>query len=329
MKKRALITGISGQDGAYLSEYLFENDYEVYGLLRRHSVPENQTVRLENTYEEIKNNLFYADLSDFASLIRIIKKIKPDEIYNLAAQSHVKVSFDIPLYTTETIVNGTINLLEAIRMENRNIRFYQASSSEMFGNNIDTDGFQRETTPMHPVSPYGAAKLCAYNNVQIYRKSYNIFASNGILFNHESPLRGTSFVTNKIAKGAVLIKKGLAKNLVLGNLSASRDWGHAKDYVKAMWMMLNRRLPEDFVICTGKQHSVKDFAKLAFKQVGLDYKKYVVTDKKLYRPSEVDSLLGSCRKAKSKLKWRPEYNFEKLVKDMVRADLEFVRKHRY
>ena len=238
MKKKALITGISGQDGAYLSKYLFENDYEVYGLLRRHSVPENQTVRLENTYEEIKNNLFYADLTDFASLIRIIKKIKPDEIYNLAAQSHVKVSFDVPLYTTQTIVNGTINLLEAIRMENRNIRFYQASSSEMFGNNIDIDGFQRETTPMHPVSPYGAAKLCAFNNVQIYRKSYNIFASNGILFNHESPLRGTSFVTNKIVKGAVLIKKGLAKNLVLGNLSASRDWGHAKDYVRAMHLIL-------------------------------------------------------------------------------------------
>ncbi len=316
MKKRALITGISGQDGAYLSEYLFENDYEVYGLLRRHSVPENQTVRLENTYEEIKNNLFYADLTDFASLIRIIKKIKPDEIYNLAAQSHVKVSFDVPLYTTETIVNGTINLLEAIRMENRNIRFYQASSSEMFGNNIDTDGFQRETTPMHPVSPYGAAKLCAFNNVQIYRKSYNIFASNGILFNHESPLRGTSFVTNKIAKGAVLIKKGLAKNLVLGNLSASRDWGHAKDYVRAMHLILKHEKSDDFVCSTGQTHSVQEFCDYVFEKLKLD-KKYIITDEKYMRPYELDILKGDSSKLREATGWKPEYTFESMIDEMI------------
>ena len=238
MKKIALITGISGQDGAYLSEHLLNKGYDVYGILRRNSIPENQTIRLENVYNEIKDNLSYSDLTDLSSLSRLIKKISPNEIYNLGAQSHVKVSFEVPLYTTETIVNGTLNLLEAIRMHDRSIKFYQASSSEMFGNCIDEDGYQRENTQMIPVSPYGAAKLCSYNNVKVYRKSYNIFASNGILFNHESPLRGTSFVTNKIVKGAVSIKKGISKNLVLGNLSASRDWGHAKDYVKAMHLIL-------------------------------------------------------------------------------------------
>ena len=316
MKKKALITGINGQDGAYLSEYLFENDYEVYGILRRQSVPENQTVRLENTYDEIKNNLFYADLTDFSSLIRIIKKIKPDEIYNLAAQSHVKVSFDVPLYTTETIVNGTLNLLETIRMENRNIRFYQASSSEMFGNKIDKDGFQREATPMHPVSPYGAAKLCAYNNVQIYRKSYNIFASNGILFNHESPLRGTSFVTNKIVKGAVLIKKGLAKNLVLGNLSASRDWGHAKDYVRAMHLILQHENPDDFVCSTGETHSVQEFCDYVFGKLQLD-KKYITTDQKYMRPYELDILKGDSSKLREATGWKPEYTFESMIDEMI------------
>jgi GDPmannose 4,6-dehydratase len=316
MKKKALITGISGQDGAYLSKYLFENDYEVYGTLRRHSVPENQTARLEDTYEEIKNNLFYADLTDFASLIRLVKKIKPNEIYNLAAQSHVKVSFDIPLYTTETIVNGTINLLEAIRMEDRNIRFYQASSSEMFGNNIDNDGFQRESTPMSPVSPYGAAKLCAFNNVRIYRKSYNIFASNGILFNHESPLRGTSFVTNKIAKGAVLIKKGLSKNLVLGNLSASRDWGHAKDYVRAMHLLLQNEKPGDFVCSTGETHTVQEFCDYVFEKLQLD-KKHIVTDEKYMRPYELDILKGDSSKLRQATGWKPEYTFESMIDEMI------------
>jgi GDPmannose 4,6-dehydratase len=316
MKKKALITGISGQDGAYLSEYLFENDYEVYGILRRNSVPENQTARLENTYEEIKNNLSYADLTDFASLIRLIKKIKPDEIYNLAAQSHVKVSFDIPLYTTETIVNGTINLLEAIRMEDRNIRFYQASSSEMFGNNIDNDGFQRESTPMHPVSPYGAAKLCAFNNVRVYRRSYNIFASNGILFNHESPLRGTSFVTNKIAKGAVLIKKGLAKNLVLGNLSASRDWGHAKDYVRAMHLILQNEKSGDFVCSTGQTHTVQEFCDYVFEKLQLD-KKHIITDERYMRPYELDILKGDSSKLRKATGWKPEYTFESMIDEMI------------
>ena len=316
MKKKALITGISGQDGAYLSKYLFENDYEVFGILRRHSVPENQTVRLDDTYEEIKDNLFYADLTDFASLIRLIKKIKPDEIYNLAAQSHVKVSFDIPLYTTETIVNGTINLLESIRMLDRNIKFYQASSSEMFGNNIDNDGFQRESTPMHPVSPYGAAKLCAYNNVRIYRRSYNIFASNGILFNHESPLRGTSFVTNKIAKGAVMIKKGMAKNLVLGNLSASRDWGHAKDYVRAMHLILQNEKSGDFVCSTGETHTVQEFCDYVFEKLQLD-KKHIITNEKYMRPYELDILKGDSSKLRRSTGWKPEYTFESMIDEMI------------
>ena len=317
MKKKALITGISGQDGAYLSEYLLENDYDVYGILRRNSIPENQTMRLENSvYDEIKNNLFYADLTDFSSLIRLIKKIKPVEIYNLAAQSHVKVSFDVPLNTTASIVNGTINLLEAIRMEDRNIKFYQASSSEMFGNSIDDDGFQRETTPMKPVSPYGAAKLCAFHNVQIYRKSYNIFACNGILFNHESPLRGTSFVTNKIAKGAVLIKKGMEKNLVLGNLSASRDWGHAKDYTKAMHLILQNELPDDFVCSTGESHSVQEFCDYVFKKLNID-QSLIITDQKYMRPYELEILKGDSTKLRTSTGWKPEYSFESMIDEMI------------
>tara|TARA_B100000902_G_scaffold72217_1_gene77540 strand:- start:10476 stop:11447 length:972 start_codon:yes stop_codon:yes gene_type:complete len=316
MKKKALITGISGQDGAYLSEYLLENDYDVYGILRRNSIPENQTVRLENVYDEIKNNLFYADLTDFSSMIRIIKKIKPAEIYNLAAQSHVKVSFDVPLNTTASIVNGTLNILEAIRMEDRKIKFYQASSSEMFGNSIDADGFQRETTPMKPVSPYGAAKLCAFHNVQVYRKSYNIFACNGILFNHESPLRGTSFVTNKIAKGAVLIKKGLAKNLVLGNLSASRDWGHAKDYTRAMQLILQNELPDDFVCSTGETHTVQEFCDYVFKKLNID-QSLIITDQKYMRPYELEILKGDSTKLRNLTGWKPEYSFEAMIDEMI------------
>ena len=316
MKKKALITGISGQDGAYLSKYLLENDYEVYGILRRNSVPENQTVRLDDIYDQIKDNLIYADLTDFSSLLRIVRLVNPDEIYNLAAQSHVQVSFDLPLYTTETIVNGTINLLEIIRLENRRIKYYQASSSEMFGNSIDSDGYQRESTPMIPVSPYGAAKLCAYHNVKVYRKSYNIFASNGILFNHESPLRGTSFVTNKIAKGAVLIKKGLAKNLVLGNLSASRDWGHAKDYTKAMHLILQTNNPDDFVCSTGETHTVQEFCDIVFNKLNLD-KKLILTNQKYMRPYELDVLKGDPTKLKTKTNWEPEYSFESMIDEMI------------
>ena len=316
MKKIALITGISGQDGAYLSEHLLNKGYDVYGILRRNSIPENQTIRLENVYNEIKDNLSYSDLTDLSSLSRLIKKISPNEIYNLGAQSHVKVSFEVPLYTTETIVNGTLNLLEAIRMHDRSIKFYQASSSEMFGNCIDEDGYQRENTQMIPVSPYGAAKLCSYNNVKVYRKSYNIFASNGILFNHESPLRGTSFVTNKIVKGAVSIKKGITKNLVLGNLSASRDWGHAKDYVKAMHLILQNEEPGDFVCATGETHTVQEFCDYVFEKLDLD-KKLILTSKKYMRPFELDVLKGDSTKLKDATGWKPEYTFESMIDEMI------------
>ena len=316
MKKIALITGISGQDGAYLSEYLLNNGYDVFGILRRNSIPENQTIRLENVYNEIKDKLFYSDLTDLSSLSNLIKKIAPTEIYNLGAQSHVKVSFEVPLYTTETIVNGTLNLLEAIRMNDKSIKFYQASSSEMFGNCIDQDGYQREETPMIPVSPYGAAKLCAYNNVKVYRKSYNLFASNGILFNHESPIRGTSFVTNKIVKGAVLIKKGLSNNLVLGNLSASRDWGHAKDYVRAMHLILQNDKPGDFVCATGETHTVQEFCNYVFKKLQLDTK-LILTSEKYMRPFELEILKGDSTKLRAATGWKPEYTFESMIDEMV------------
>ena len=235
-KKIALITGINGQDGSYLSEFLIGKDYEVHGTLKRNSVSENQTSRLDTVFDKI--TLHYADMTDLSSLIRVIKEIKPDEIYNLAAQSHVRISFDQPLYTTNVTGVGTLNLLEAVKLINPNIKIYQASSSEMFGNNIDVDGYQRETTPMNPVSPYGCAKVFSYNICRNYRNSYNMFISNGILFNHESPRRGTNFVTNKVCKEAVKIKLGLSNKLKLGNLEATRDWGHAKDYVEAMWLIL-------------------------------------------------------------------------------------------
>ena len=247
--KIALITGINGQDGSYLSEFLLEKGYEVHGTLKRNSVAENQTSRLENIFNKI--SLHYADLTDLASLIGVVHKIQPDEIYNLAAQSHVRISFDQPLYTANATAIGALNILEAVRMVSPNTKIYQASSSEMFGNTIDLDGFQRETTPMNPVSPYGCAKVFAYNISRNYRHSYDMFISNGILFNHESPRRGTNFVTNKVVKEAVKIKLGLSSELRLGNLSATRDWGHAKDYVKAMWMILQLDEPGDFVCSTG------------------------------------------------------------------------------
>ena len=234
--KKALITGINGQDGSYLAEFLIDKGYEVFGTLKRNSVAENQTARLDSVYDKVK--LFYADLTDLASLISVIQKTQPDEIYNLAAQSHVRISFDQPIYTAQVTGVGTLNMLEAVRLIKPDAKIYQASSSEMFGNSIDSDGFQRETTPMNPVSPYGCAKVYSYNICKNYRNSYDMFISNGILFNHESPRRGTNFVTNKVVKEAVKIKLGLSNKLALGNLDATRDWGHAKDYVEAMWMIL-------------------------------------------------------------------------------------------
>ena len=313
--KKALITGINGQDGSYLSEFLIEKNYKVYGILKRNSVAENQTYRLDNIYDKI--TLFYADMTDLSSLIYVIQKIQPDEIYNLAAQSHVRISFDQPIYTSQVTGLGTLNLLEAVRLIKPDTKIYQASSSEMFGNSIDSDGFQRETTPMNPVSPYGCAKVFSYNISRNYRNSYNMFISNGILFNHESPRRGTNFVTNKVCKEAVKIKLGLSNKLKLGNLEATRDWGHAKDYVKAMWMILQLDKSDDFVCSTGISHSVRDLCEYVFSKLGLDWKKYVEQDQKYFRPEELEDLKGDSTKLKDITKWDNEYTFETMLDEMI------------
>jgi len=315
--KKALITGINGQDGSYLTELLLEKGYEVHGILKRNSVAENQTARLDDTYHLIKNNLYYADMTDMASLVRVLQEVQPDEIYNLAAQSHVRISFDQPIYTAQTVAIGTMNLLEGIRLICPNVRMYQASSSEMFGNSIDEDGFQRETTPMNPTSPYGCSKVFGYNLLRNYRNSYNLFLSNGILFNHESPRRGTNFVTNKVVKEAVKIKNGLSKELMLGNLKATRDWGHSKDYVYCMWLILQHDTPDDFVCSTGISHSVKDLCDYVFTKLDLDYKDYVSVDEKYFRPEELDDLKGDCTKAKEVLGWEHEYTFESMLDEMI------------
>jgi len=322
-KKKALITGINGQDGSYLTEFLLEKDYEVFGTLKRNSVVENQTSRLGDIFSNI--NLEYADLTDMSSIARLVKSVKPSEIYNLGAQSHVKISFDQPLYTTNTIVSGTLNLLESIRLFDTSIRFYQASSSEMFGNSIDTDGFQREDTPMHPVSPYGCAKLFGYNIVRNYRHSYKLFLSNGILFNHESPRRGLNFVTNKVVNEAVKIKLNLSNSLELGNLQASRDWGHAKDYVEAMHLILTHDKPDDFVCSTGISHTVQELVDYTFDKLDLDPKDYVSTNAKYLRPEELSHLKGDSSKIRKELKWEPEYTFETMLDDMIEARLDFYK----
>ena len=313
--KKTLITGINGQDGSYLAEFLLDKGYEVHGTLKRNSVSENQTSRLGNVYDRII--LHYADMTDLSSLIRVIKDINPNEIYNLAAQSHVRISFDQPLYTANVTGIGTLNLLEAVKLINSNIKIYQASSSEMFGNNIDDDGFQRETTPMNPVSPYGCSKVFSYNISRNYRNSYGMFISNGILFNHESPRRGTNFVTNKVCKEAVKIKLGLTNELKLGNLNATRDWGHAKDYVEAMWLILQEDNPDDFVCSTGISHSVKELCEYVFKKLDLNYEDYVIIDNKFMRPEELHDLKGDSSKLKKITKWKPKYSFESMLDEMI------------
>jgi GDPmannose 4,6-dehydratase len=320
--KKALITGITGQDGSYLAELLLNKGYEVYGIIRRSS--SFNTGRIDSLYQDphlpnVRLRLVYGDLNDASSLNTILRTIQPDEIYNLGAQSHVRVSFDIPEYTAEVTGVGTIRLLEAIRESGQKPKFYQASSSEMFGKVQEIP--QRETTPFYPRSPYGAAKLYAHWITVNYREAYNLFACSGILFNHESPRRGETFVTRKITKAAARIKVGLLQDLYLGNLDAKRDWGYAGDYVEAMWLMLQQDQPEDYVIATGETHSVREFLDVAFGHLSLDWRQYVKVDPKYYRPTEVDLLIGDAGKAKRQLHWEPRVRFKELATMMVEADL--------
>ena len=315
MKRKAFITGISGQDGSYLSELLLEKDYDVYGIVRRNSTAENQWSRLDHVNPLI--NVEYGDLTDISSLERLIRTIQPDEIYNLGAQSHVRISFDVPQYTVQTNAVGVLNILEAWRNICPTARFYQASSSEMFGRSVDEDGYQRETTKMEPTSPYGCAKVFGYNIVRHYRNAYKLFASNGILFNHESPRRGSNFVTNKVVKSAVEISKGLRDKLPLGNLEAYRDWGHSKDYVRAMHMIVNHTESDDFVCATGTTNSVGDMCKYVFDKLEMNYKDYVVIDERYFRAEELKYLRGDSTKLRQKLGWEPEYTFETLMDDMI------------
>ena len=327
MKKIALITGITGQDGSYLAEFLLKKGYSVHGLVRRVAAEDksHRFWRLKNFINKLK--IHAGSLESYASIINIITKIKPHEIYHLGAQSYIDYAFKDEFSTINTNINGTHFLLSAIKEFSPKTKFYFAGSSEMFGKVREIP--QTEKTPFYPRSVYGISKVAGFDLTRNYREAYNLYCCSGILFNHESPRRGFEFVTRKITHAVARIKFGLQKDLKLGNMDAKRDWGHAKDYVEAMWLMLNRKKPDDYVISTGKHYTVRDFAKLAFELVDLDYKKYVKIEKNLYRPSEVESLLGNCKKAKRELKWRPKYDFKKLVEDMVKTDLEFVEKEGY
>lgn len=329
MSKKALITGITGQDGSYLAELLLDKGYEVHGIIRRAST--FNTGRLDSIYadphaKEVALKLHYGDLSDASTLARLIGKIAPDEVYNLAAQSHVRVSFDSPEYTVDIAATGTIRLLEALRETGLKCRFYQASSSEMYGKVQEIP--QSEKTPFYPRSPYACAKAFAYWITVNYRESYGLHASNGILFNHESPRRGETFVTRKITRAIAQILMGLQERLYLGNLEAKRDWGYAKEYVEAMWLMLQQEQPDDYVIATGETHSVREFIETAFGYAGLDWRKYLEIDPRYYRPAEVDLLVGDCTKAQQKLGWTPKTKFPELVRLMVDADVALLKAHR-
>ena len=325
--KKALITGITGQDGSYLAELLLSKDYEVHGVIRRAST--FNTERIDHLYQDPHINgvrlfLHYGDISDSTNLIQLLYRLQPDEIYHLAAQSHVRVSFDIPEYTGDVTGLSTIRILEAIRETGLKAKFYQASSSEMYGKVQEVP--QRETTPFYPRSPYGAAKLYSYWLTVNYRESYGMFACNGILFNHESPRRGETFVTRKVTRAAARIKAGLEEKVYLGNLDAKRDWGYAKEYVEAMWLMLQQKEPDDYVIATGETHSVRELLEETFSYAGLDWRKHLAIDERYYRPAEVDLLIGDPGKAKRKLGWEARTKFKDLVRLMVDADVETARK---
>lgn len=327
MRRTALITGVTGQDGSYLAEFLLKKKYRVHGLVRRVAL-EDESHRLWRIRHLKKKIILHpASLESYASLVKIIQKIKPTEVYHLGAQSYVDYSFKDEFSTLNTNINGTHYILSALKEFSPKSKFYFAASSEMYGKVLQTP--QNENTPFYPRSVYGISKVAGYDLTRNYREAYNMFCCSGILFNHESPRRGFEFVTRKITHAVARIKLGIQKDLRLGNIDAKRDWGHAKDYVEAMWLMLNKKKPSDYVISTGKHYTVRDFAKLAFGLVDLDYKKYVKIDKEFYRPSDVETLLGNCKKAKRELKWKPKYDFKALVRDMVQSDLEFVKKEGY
>ena len=315
--KKALIIGVAGQDGSYLAEHLLEIGYVVHGMLRRNSTPEHQESRIHHLATEV--NTRYGDLNDPHSLEAAIRESQPDEIYNLGAQSHVRISYEVPQFTGQVNAMGVLNLLTVMRTQAPNARLYQASSSEMFGDSVDADMFQRETTPMHPVSPYGCAKLYGYHIVRNYRKAYGLFAANGILFNHESPRRGSNFVTSKVVKTACEIKLGLKSRLELGNMDSSRDWGHSRDYVRAMVKILNHVEPDDFVVATGQTHTVRELVQGVFERLDLDYTQYTFQNPKFLRPEELPYLKGDSSKARKVLGWEPQVSFEELIDEMVES----------
>ena len=323
--KKAFITGIGGQDGSYLAEHLITLGYEVHGIVRRNSVSEQQQTRIDHLTKNVK--VYYGDLLDQSGLERLLREIQPDEIYNLAAQSHVRVSYDIPQFTVQTHAVGVLNILEAYRSACPNTKFYQASSSEMFGSAVDEDGYQRETTPMKPVSPYGCSKVFGFNIVRNYRHAYKLHASNGILFNHESPRRGSNFVTNKVVKTAVQIKLGLADKLELGNLDAYRDWGHSKDYVRAMHLILQQSEPGDWVVATGETRSVRDMCKYVFGKLELNYEDHVIQNQKFLRPEELPYLKGDSTKIRTELGWSPEYTFEMMMDEMIESWMQYFNRN--